>query len=355
MNEENSILRCSSCGAELKANSLVNVKCAYCGSVHFIKEKFNEEFVPEAIVEFKNSNNAAEKLLKGFMKLNGLIKNDSDCQITSLTPIYVPCTIFNYGVDLYEKISFHERSGDEEVERSMEKRRKELYSIVQDGSKNVDDNFICSIEPFNYSNMKEFNPIYLSGTYTELYNDKYILTKSLKKIEKAVFEKIKLENGIVDCNIYTVDKVQAYLPIWLAKVSLNNGNFNFVMNDTTGKWVTNAVKSNSYSPSKLKSVVKIILLIGLLISMGFFIYSVFGHIDSIGISAISLYLFALALLVLTIPRRYRNQALRINFIRDVSEITYRPLESKVILDRSISKSDVIQGKRIRFYLDGKQI
>ena len=352
MEQENTVLRCNSCGAKLIANSLLNARCAYCGSVHFIKEAFKTDFIPDAIVRFQNTNDKAKKMLKDFIETSSAVnqKLSNEYEIVSITPMYVPCTIFNYGVSLYKKYHY-ETSGESQHVYNVESKTNQLYTIVQDGSVNVDDSFIYSIEPFDFSKLQKFNPIYLSGTYTELNQDKYVLNKAIKAIEKTILNNTRMDNGVLDCNIYTIDNIKAYLPVWFANVKRKEKVYTFVMNDTTNKWVTNAERKESINKEFFSFLFSLFILplVGL---FGSFLYSILPS-KSMMLTLILAATFCGILLSVfpTISRNKRKQS----YIKSVDDVDIKPIQTKEIFNKNISSSDIIKEKMIRFYMDGKQI
>jgi len=353
LEQENTVLRCNSCGAKLIANSLLNARCAYCGSVHFIKEAFKTDFIPDAIVRFQNTNDKAKKNLVDFIENSPAIdpKLSDEYEIVSLTPIYVPCTIFNYGVSLYKKYHYETKSGESRNIYNKETKTNHLYTLVQDGSVNVDDSFIYSIEPFDFSRLQKFNPIYLSGTYTELNQDKYVINKAIKAIEKSIINNTRMDNGIIDCNIYTIDNIKAYLPVWFANVKHKEKVYTFVMNDTTNRWVTNAERKD---PER-KELFGLLYSILVLPASGIFCSLIYRILPIKSMMLILILTsFFLAILLLVVPINFRNK-IKQSYIKSVDNVDIKPTQTKEIFNKNINNSDIVKEKIIRFYMDGRQI
>ena len=95
---------CKSCGAKLVAHSLVNLKCSYCGSSLIINEKFDVDFVPDTIITFRNYNKSVISSLQTYIStFEKMDFNKNQYTINSISPVYVPCTYYTYGVDTYRK------------------------------------------------------------------------------------------------------------------------------------------------------------------------------------------------------------------------------------------------------------
>ena len=342
MENNKEAFRCSSCGARLIANSIVNVRCAYCGSVHFIKEKITEEYLPDAIIQFKNSSDKIPDLLFSYIKkskeLNQKVKNNY--KIMSITPIYVPCVIYDYGLELYKKYEYSESNGEKTRFYDKETKKDEIYRVVQDCSINVSDDYMFSIEPFDLSNMQNFNPIYLSGAYTEVSNDKNINEKAINKIKKSIINNNKFIKGVLDCKISTIDKLKIYLPIWLVKVKVEDKIYSFVMNDTTNKWATNAKVSVT---TDMLCLLLSILIYGIIISLASDIaFKIFLTLACVTLS-INLYSDIK-------KHKYRSAPLK-----TVEEYDIYPISKRLIYEKNVNPKEVVGSKIFRFSLDGKEI
>ena len=350
--EQENLLHCSSCGAKLIANSLINTRCAYCGSTLFIKEKFDVKYIPDAIIKFSNTSNDVEKSLKQYIKASDFIdsKVKNKYEIISLSPVYVPCTIFNFGVETNQKTMVVDNNQNETC---TEKQSVELFTIIQDGSKNVDDDFIYTIEPFDFTKIQHFNPAYLGGAYTEISDDSHLISKALGKLQRVVVNRIKMDSGLVECNINTIDKTNAYIPIWIANIKSQNTLYNFMMNDTTGVWVTNAKRKEYFGSNKIRAFLSLlVIVVGLLTYKKFFFNTQNGDI------ALNIYLIIVALTIFGNHVIYpikRAKSIKNGLIKKVRLNDIKPTKVIVNSSKMTRKANIPEGKNINFYLDGKKI
>ncbi len=339
---------CKSCGAKLVSHSLVNLKCSYCGSSIVIDEKFDINFDPDAIVVFKNDVKKVAEALKNYISTSDKMDLDrSQYIINSISPVYVPCTIYTFKVDTYRKASIHE--GDD-IHTYSEYRAVDKIVVCHDGSCNVPDVFITGICPFDLSNIQTFNPAYLSGAYSEASDDTSIKNNVLSRIKGLVSEP-RIFKGIEEIRVDTLDELNAYLPVWFATVTSNGSKYTFVMNDTTDQW-TNNVKIKEKKSFMFKhpiiSTILFLLMGGIFYFVGIFLF--FG--------LVFLFICAPVFLVIAIILGYvfsKNSSTEIGYERENEMKDINVIEHSVLVNRGVKNGDISPKKELKLYLDGKLI
>lgn len=287
LDEDMKAYKCPQCGAQIVCDDTTgSTSCPYCGSQTMVPGTFAGMLKPDYVIPFKHTKEQASKCLEEFYKgkilLPSSFKNKNHIQ--DLKGVYVPFWLYDAtasGSCLYEGIKRKTfRRGDYEITQRMyyEVRRSGYDSFVfipADGSKNMPDDLMDSIEPFDYSMLKEFSKAYLAGFLA----DKYDVTEEENRFraENRARNTLSadLRNTVIgyssvntlDENI-TVNLSQgkyAMLPVWLLSTRWEGKNFLFAMNGQTGKMVGNL----PVDKSKATMIFLGILILTLGLSFGF--------------------------------------------------------------------------------------
>ena len=251
---------CSSCGAEVMADSQQTALfCYYCHNPVILSGKMTGNYRPQKVIGFKI---ARDQAVEGFKKwcFKSFVPNDfkTQQQLEKITGLYVPfwladCTVdINYQGNAKQIRSWY--SGNYEYTETKSFSLKRWGSVVAnnvpaDGSKRIDDELMESIEPFNYSDMKDFSMSYLSGFYAEKYDmDKDAMFPRIKERLTGVC-KSHIHNTL---NGYTAtstvnesydfsraDMKYVMLPVWFMSYKYKDKVYEFAMNGQTGKFVGN--------------------------------------------------------------------------------------------------------------------
>lgn len=260
--EEKSKLRtyiCPACAGEIVADETTGAtKCIYCGNPTIIPHKFEGTFKPDIIIPFRlDKKKAVEKLTdfyKGKILLPKVFKEEN--KIQEIKGIYVPFWLYDCDVDAtinYRATRVRTWSDRHynyiKTDYFLVKRSGEIEfgKVPADASKKMDDSYMDAIEPFDYKELKEFIPSYLSGYYADKYdvdaksNEKRV-SERIKKTTEQMFEdtvhgyatvmpeqkNIGLKKGQVS---------YALLPVWMLNTKYNGEIYTFAMNGQTGKFI----------------------------------------------------------------------------------------------------------------------
>ena len=169
---------------------------------------------------------------------------------------YVPFWLFDSTVEAHlnvraEKDRVRENSSERITETSVYNCTRggtmRFEKIPADGSKKMNDTYMESIEPFDYSELEPFSAAYFTGYLA----DKYDVTaeESVSRTDK------RLEETAIDLLAQTVqgyDRVRpmshaiikqkskviyAMVPVWILTTRYENQPYTFMMNGQTGKFV----------------------------------------------------------------------------------------------------------------------
>ena len=165
---------CPSCGAAIICDaSTAATSCPYCDNPTVIETQFSS-LRPDYVIPFKLMKNDAISALKEFYKNKKVLPKEfsSENHLEEIKGIYVPFWFFDgtaEGFANFDTTTVSRRfMGNKEIvtTRHFECRRAgtlEFSKIPVDASKKMPDDLMDSLEPFDYSELKEFSTAYLPG------------------------------------------------------------------------------------------------------------------------------------------------------------------------------------------------
>lgn len=250
---------CRSCGGEITCDeTTAATSCPFCGNPVVMMGQFSGTLKPDSVLPFKLDKKAAKAALKkhyeGKRLLPKIFKDQN--HIDEVKGIYVPFWLFDTDADVnmrykatkvrlwsnskydYTETSFFSvsRGGSVGFER-----------VPVDGSVKMPDDLMESIEPFDFSELVDFQTAYLAGFMA----DKYDMDSSqsieranerIRKSAESAFEKtvkgyatVTKESGSIQLRNGKVS--YALLPVWILNTTWNGTNYLFAMNGQTGKMV----------------------------------------------------------------------------------------------------------------------
>ena len=250
---------CPSCGAELICDeNTVATTCPYCNNPTVVAGKVSGMLKPDYVIPFKYDKKAAVAALnrhyKGKKFLPDAFKEQN--HIEEVKGVYVPFWLFNGEARadaVYHATRSHSRrQGDYEIvttEHFNVKRSGTVpfEKIPVDASVQMPDDYMDSIEPFNYDELKPFSTAFLPGYFADKYDvpeDKSIERAELR-IENTALECLRSTvNGYLTCttvrknvDIKREKAEYALLPVWVLCTKWKDKNYLFTMNGQTGKLV----------------------------------------------------------------------------------------------------------------------
>ncbi len=257
--EENGVVhyKCPSCGAELVTDQYTSATiCAYCGSPNIIEDRLNANFKPDRIIPFKYNREYTIKAIRKWCNDGIFSPADllSKSNLDKVTGVYVPFWLY----DIYTntdmsakatKVRVYRRGDTEYTETS----RYDVYrnvdaefnKIPADASIKMDDQLMDLIEPFNYSELTNFEMSYMSGYMAEKYNytSEELENRAIRRTDKystdlargtiSGYDSVSVLSSDVRSNIENSEYV--LLPVWIYNYRYNKKDYKFIMNGQTGK------------------------------------------------------------------------------------------------------------------------
>jgi len=253
------VFNCPSCGAEMICDATTAAtECPYCGNQTIIPGQFAGTLKPDLVIPFKLKKKDAIAALKkhyeGRPFLPKVFKDQN--HVEEIKGVYVPFWLFDgeaEGEASYEAtISRSYSEGDEEVTETdhfdvFRSGKVAFEKIPVDGSTKMSDDYMDSIEPFDYQELTAFSTAYMPGFLADKYD--VSAEECSERADK------RAENTIADClkdsvtgyeSVTEVSKElilnrgavkYALLPVWILNTKWNGKNYMFAMNGQTGKMV----------------------------------------------------------------------------------------------------------------------
>lgn len=121
-----------------------------------------------------------------------------------------------------------------------------FQNIPADGSKKMDDTYMESLEPFDYSKLTSFQMNYLAGYIA----DKYDVSKEehdsrmKERVKNTCVDKLRVDMGQYSgCSVDSIQKMDvtysdvdyAMLPVWILNTKYQDKLYTFMINGQTGK------------------------------------------------------------------------------------------------------------------------
>lgn len=257
--EEMKAYNCPSCGAQLFCDETTAATCCpYCNNPTVVPFQFENDLKPNYILPFELTKDVAKEKLKKHYKGKFLLPKafSSENHIEELQGVYVPFWLFDAdcsaSMHFDAEILKSHREGDYivttidhyDVYRSG---TVGFEKVPVDGASKMDDAYMDSIEPYDYSALKEFSTVYLPGYLADIYDvdAQSASVRANERCENSCIDEI--ENTV---HGYTSKHVTskhislkpqgvtyAFMPVYMLSTKWNNETYVFAMNGQTGKLV----------------------------------------------------------------------------------------------------------------------
>ncbi len=250
---------CPSCGAELLCDAVTAAtSCPYCGNPTVIPGQFAGDLKPDFIIPFRLSReDAIAALKKHYGKKPLLPKAFSEKNhIAEIKGVYVPFWMFDgraEGSVTFDATRVHKRrSGGYEITETehfdvWRSGTLSFEKVPVDASSRMPDDYMDSIEPYDYSELKPFSKAYLPGFLADKYDvsaedcfaraDERCSSSFVSALEGTVTGYTSCTKSTSDIRLCRGSVHYALMPVWLLNTKWKEENFLFAMNGQTGKLV----------------------------------------------------------------------------------------------------------------------
>ena len=250
---------CSACGAELVCDeNTIATECCYCGNPTMLPNRFTGMLKPDFVIPFKKTKQDAVAALKEFYKGKRLLPNafTANNRVEDIQPMYVPFWLFDSSVEAHaefraESINVIETSDETITETSVYNCTRSgtmsFEKIPVDGSSKMDNDYMESIEPFDYSELVPFSAAYFTGYLADKYDEdaEMSVPRADKRVEASAIEVLQdTVEGYDNCSTESSAVIKeggnvsyAMVPVWILTTRYNGQPYTFMMNGQTGKFV----------------------------------------------------------------------------------------------------------------------
>ena len=250
---------CPSCGAQLLCDTnTAATACPYCGNPTVVPAQFQGGLRPDYVIPFQLTKEQAMDALKQHYQGKILLPPAFQKQhtIEKIQGVYVPFWL--YDCEAEGEFYFHGakirtyRQGDDQI---TETDHYDIYrsgsmafqKVPVDASKKMPDDYMDSIEPFDYASLKPFATSYLPGFLADRYDVSLeeCHTRADLRCTQTLEDSIRNTiHGFQQCNLRS-RKVKlhrgqvhyALLPVWMLNINWNGEKYLFAINGQTGRTV----------------------------------------------------------------------------------------------------------------------
>ncbi len=260
--ENMSVFVCKSCGGEIVGDqNTAATECPYCGNPVVFSGRLSGMLKPDYVIPFAHTKDSAKATLKSYVNSKKFAPSTfkSENKLEEIKGIYVPFWLFDSTSDAAvsfeattvrtwsdSKYNYTETSFfDVFREGSMS-----FANIPVDGSSQMPDDLMESIEPFDFGGAVDFQTAYLAGYLADKYD--VGVEESIERANNRVkTSSEEVLRGTIDYPYHSVitrsSSVQisngkakyALYPVWILSTKYKDQNYLFAMNGQTGKFVGN--------------------------------------------------------------------------------------------------------------------
>ena len=251
------MFHCPSCGGEIVTDeNTAATFCPYCDNPTILPGRLSGILKPDAVLPFQTDKEDAKDAFLRLCKGKPLLPKafTTQNQVEKITGMYVPFWLYDCSVDFecsYKATRIHHWSDAHynytKTDHFLLRREAvaAFSGIPMDGSSKMEDDFMESIEPFDYSQMVDFDTAYLSGYLADKYD---VPSEDGKdRIRQRVSQSIddQLQSSFLgyvtviptgkSMNISHSKVKYVLLPVWMLNTRYQDKIYTFAMNGQTGK------------------------------------------------------------------------------------------------------------------------
>lgn len=258
--DEEQILRsfiCPSCGGELISDeNTAATFCPYCDNPSILPGRVSGGWKPDGVIPFKTSKEDAQAAFLNLCKGKPLLPKffTQEHRVEKISGIYVPFWLYDCDSNFsgsYKATRVH-RWSDARFNYTRTEHfhltrgaHADFINIPMDASQKMENAIMESIEPYDYSQMVDFETAYLSGFLADKYD------VESKDGENRIRERISSSmDALIQDSLFgytTVVPVSrqlhvqhgkakyVLLPVWMLYTKYKDQTYVFAMNGQTGK------------------------------------------------------------------------------------------------------------------------
>ncbi|HIV69284.1 MAG TPA: hypothetical protein IAA32_10535 [Candidatus Butyricicoccus stercorigallinarum] len=250
---------CPSCGAELLCDeTTAATSCPYCGNPMVLTDRLEGVLRPDYILPFRVDKAAAVQALKAYYKGKPLLPKafTAENHMEEIKGVYVPFWLFDGTAEADARFhatrTFLRSDGKYEITTTQhfEVHRAgtiPFQRVPVDASSKMPDDYMDSIEPFDYAALEPFAMGYLPGYLADKYDrsvadcagrvEERIRNSAIEALQETVHGYDLCVPEYAQVEMHRGQVRYALFPVWLLSTRWKGQSFLFAMNGQTGKLV----------------------------------------------------------------------------------------------------------------------
>ncbi|MBO5342610.1 MAG: hypothetical protein J6A73_08010 [Lachnospiraceae bacterium] len=240
------IYSCTSCGGELMVNDVeASTFCAYCGQPTVVFKRVSRELKPKYILPFQITKDEAVRIIRSRFSSGVLVPDEiKNFEVEKLRGIYIP--YFLYNIYCYDLQVLEGRDKNNVPHRYLREAECEYKGIPVEASYHLNDDVSRLLGGFDFRQLKQFEPSYLSGFYADKYDIDTEKAKNtvVERVLKDFNRKIKWSVPIKQPQILEQHPKQeiknhdyVMLPVWFMTFLYKNEVYTMLVNGQNGEVV----------------------------------------------------------------------------------------------------------------------
>lgn len=251
------VFQCPACGGEvLTDDTTAATFCPFCDNPTIMPARLSGSLKPDAVLPFQKSKEDAKAAFLNLCKGKPLLPKNftSQQRLEKITGMYVPFWLYDCDADFtgsYKATRIHRWSDAKyhytRTEHFLLNRKGNagFTGIPMDGSSKMEDVFMESIEPFDYSQMVPFEMPYLTGYLADKYDvpSEKGEERIRQRVEQSIQDQVQSTLLGYATVLPTNRQIQirhskakyVLLPVWMLNTNYNGKIYTFAMNGQTGK------------------------------------------------------------------------------------------------------------------------
>ena len=245
------ILRCQSCGAELAVSGTeASTFCAFCGQPTVVSDRLEGWLKPDYIIPFTvTKEDAATAIREKLSKGKFIPRKFKNFKAERLGGVYIPHFLFDVYYADDQVWTYKESHGKHSVTKHCRRAAECMFRDVPvDVSLHMPDGASQRLEPYNTNELKPFNAAYLSGFYSDRFDESSTKANciAVTRASEMFDDRMKTELQFTYHNSVTrrdssdpvseaINRRYALLPAWIMTFHQGGKPYNIMVNGQTGK------------------------------------------------------------------------------------------------------------------------
>lgn len=251
------VFHCPACGGEILSDeNTAATFCPYCDNPTILPSRLSGSLKPDVVLPFQTKKEDAQAAFLRLCKGKPLLPKafTQEQRLEKITGMYVPFWLYDCHAHYdgtYRATRIHTWSDTRyhytRTDSFLLRREAEagFLGIPMDGSSKMDDTFMESIEPYDYSQLQDFDMAYLTGHLADKHDvpSRAGEERIRQRVDAAVDEQLQSSLFGYASVIPASRRLQmghsqaryALLPVWILNTRYRGKLYTFAMNGQTGK------------------------------------------------------------------------------------------------------------------------